>query len=103
MSAEPHQVIELPSQFVQVQLNGLKSIVDNHRQDNQLVKFDASEVERVDGAAVQFLLAVSQLQLQMQGAMVVNANEVMLNAFNDMGVVDLIKTDSVANPPVGAA
>ena len=95
MSAEQLQTIELPAHFVQVQLNGLKTLVGNHQQDNHRVQFDASEVERIDGAAVQFLVVLSQLQSQAgeQGALVVNANETMTNAFNDMGVVELIKFD----------
>lgn len=108
MSTEQLQIIELPSHFIQVQLGGLKAIVDNHRQDNCRVQFDATEVERIDGAAVQFLISISQLQAQADKqdvvvVVVVNANEIITNALNDMGVANLIKTDGIANAQAEAA
>ena len=90
------KLIKLPSRFIQVQLNGLKEIVEHHRENGEIVQFDASEVERVDGAAVQFLLAVSQLQSQNADAnsLIININDVLHNALSTMGVIDMISTDS---------
>jgi len=96
MSADSVQVVELPSQFAQVQLSGLKDIVDHHRADGNSVQFNAAEVERMDGAAVQFLLAVSQLQSASSiSPLVLNSNEIVQVAFADMGVIDMITTDNV--------
>ena len=90
------KLIKLPNRFIQVQLNGLKEIVEHHRENSEIVQFDASEVERVDGAAVQFLLAVSQLQSQNADAnsLIININDVLHNALSTMGVIDMISTDS---------
>lgn len=90
------QVVDLPSHFSQVQLAGLKTLVDHHVEDGHPVQFNAGELERIDGAAVQFLLAISKLQSKSDEgtAIVVNTNEVLINALNDMGVMDLIKCES---------
>ena len=97
MSESNVKIIKLPGHFAQVQLSGLKDLVEHHRDAGEVMQFDADEVERVDGAAVQFLLAVSQLQAQNTADLpiIINMNEVLNNAFDDMGVVDLIKTDLV--------
>ena len=95
MSKPEMKLIKLPVRFVQVQLSGLKEIVEHHRENGAIVQFDSDEVERVDGAAVQFLLGVSQLQSQNVSTdpLIKNINEVLNNAFVDMGVIDLISTD----------
>lgn len=88
-------VIELPGQFAQVQLAALKEIVDHRLEGGAAIQFDASALERIDGAAVQFLLSVSKTQTATDAApLVVNANEVLLNALTDMDVVDRISTVS---------
>ncbi|MFK7995648.1 MAG: hypothetical protein AB8B87_16040 [Granulosicoccus sp.] len=95
MSGVEPQIVELPSHFSQVQLTGLKAIVDHHIVDGHSVQFDAKELERIDGAAVQFLLAISMLKLvaDSPGAVVINSNEVLTKALIDMGVSDLIQTE----------
>ena len=95
------KLIKLPGRFVQVQLSGLKEVVEHHRENGEIVQFDSSEVEQVDGAAVQFLLAVSQLQSQNANAspLINSINEVLHNALVDMGVIDLISTDSELTTP----
>lgn len=87
-------VIPLPNHFVQLQLGGLKEIVDHHLGDENSggVQFDASELERMDGAAAQFLYAVSRLQGDAgPDPLVVNANEIVFNALTDMGLIDRLK------------
>lgn len=95
MTSQDVELIKLPAIFSQVQLSGLKEIVDHHHQNGHHVEFDTSEVDRIDGAAVQFLLAISKYQLMAENPTVVmkNANEVVLNAFDDMGVKDLVFPD----------
>lgn len=94
MSNGSLQLIQLPDRFIQVQLGALKQIVNHHREDGVVVQFDAQELDRIDGAAVQFLLAVARLQgTNTQEALVINANDVMYEALSDMGVEDLITTD----------
>ncbi|MFK7862343.1 MAG: STAS domain-containing protein [Granulosicoccus sp.] len=95
MSSGVVQVVELPSHFSQVQLAGLKAIVDHHVVDGEIVQFDAQNLERIDGAAVQFLLALSLKQAAADEpvTVVVNSNEVLTNALDDMGMSDLIKTE----------
>lgn len=91
MSDSNSNIIPLPGQFVQVQLGALKDIVNHLKDDNNVVQFDAQAVERVDGAGVQFLLAVSRLQGDDTGmALVINANDVLQTALRDMGVDELI-------------
>ena len=101
MSTLEMKLIKLPGRFVQVQLSGLKEVVEHHRENGEIVQFDSKEVERVDGAAVQFLLGVSQLQSQNANAnpLISNINEVLHNAFVDMGVIDLISTDAEQPTP----
>lgn len=96
MSCEGTQVIELPSHFSQVQLAGLKDVIDHHCENGHPIRFDASALDRIDGAAVQFLLAVSNMQSAANNsdALVINTNEVLNKALKDMGMSDLIKTDS---------
>lgn len=91
MSEAHLKIIPLPSQFVQVQLGALKDIVNHVREDSGRVQFDAEAVERIDGAGVQFLLAVSRLQGD-EGTMplVINANNVLQSALQEMGVNELI-------------
>ncbi|MFK8079974.1 MAG: STAS domain-containing protein [Granulosicoccus sp.] len=100
MSGAEVKIVELPGHFSQVQLAGLKTIVDHHVVDGHAIQFDATEMDRIDGAAVQFLLSVSAMQkaADNHGVMVVNSNQVLKNALNDMGVADLIKIDSVDTP-----
>ena len=95
------KLVKLPGRFVQVQLSGLKEVVEHHRENGEIVQFDSNEVEQVDGAAVQFLLAVSQLQSQNANAspLINNINEVLHNALVDMDVIDLISTDSELTTP----
>lgn len=93
MSAQELEVITLPSHFSQAQLCGLKELVDHKLEDGHQLQFDAADIEKVDGAAVQFLLASAQVIENTGRAqpLVVNANQVLTNAFDDMGVLDLIK------------
>lgn len=99
MSGGDVQVVDLPSHFSQVQLAGLKDVVDHHVENGHPVQFNAGDLDRIDGSAVQFLLAVSirQSTAEESGPVVINANEVLAKALNDMGVSDLIKTDSNDN------
>jgi len=97
MSAANAQTVELPSHFTQPQLGGLKDIVNHHRENGHTVRFDAKEVERIDGAAVQFMVAVSALQgVSDNQPMLVDLNEVVLKAFDDMGVHEHISIDPSA-------
>ncbi|MFK7891303.1 MAG: STAS domain-containing protein [Granulosicoccus sp.] len=87
MSEGQLEVVTLPGQFLQVQLGALKDIVDHLREDGSLVQFDAAGVERIDGAAVQFLLAVSKAQKNDEKQILVtNANKVLGDAVADMGL-----------------
>lgn len=97
MSVTNVKLVQLPSHFAQVQLGGLKDVVDHHIANDEQVQFDAEEVDRIDGAAVQFLLAVSRLQKKdaIATPLLINMNDVLKNAFDDMGVLELINTDSV--------
>lgn len=84
-------VIPLPNHFVQLQLGALKEIVDHHLGDDNSggVQFDASELVRMDGAAAQFLCAVSRMQAgEGPEPLVINANEIVFNALTDMGLID---------------
>lgn len=91
MSDSNPKIIPLPGQFVQVQLGALKDIVNHLKDDSNEVQFDAQAVERVDGAGVQFLLAVARLQGDQAAIpLVINANEVLQTALQDMGVNELI-------------
>jgi len=105
MSGGEVQVVQLPSHFSQVQLSGLKTIVDHHVDDGHQVQFDAIDLERIDGAAVQFLLALSALPsaVPKSGVLVVNANETLTAALDDMGVAELIKTESDKQDKPGTA
>ena len=95
MSSETVEMVALPSLFAQVQLSGLKDIVDHHRANGHEVQFDASALERIDGAAVQFLVAVSQLQDTVQDKpLILNSNEVLQAALDDMGVAELVGATS---------
>lgn len=88
-------MVELPSHFTQPQLVGLKDVVNHHRENGHVVRFDAREVERIDGAAVQFIVAVSKLQSETQNQpLVVNPNDVVLKALDDMGVHEQISVDA---------
>ena len=90
MSESQTSAIELPSQFAQVQLSALKELVDHQHEGGATVQFDGSALERIDGAAVQFLLSVSKAQASEQAPLVINANEVLLSALDDMGMVEKI-------------
>lgn len=95
MSESATGAIELPGQFAQVQLAGLKELVDHRRDGGAVIQFDAHALERIDGAAVQFLLSVSNMQSGNDSSpLVINANEVLLSALADMGVADKITTVS---------
>jgi len=97
MSAANAETVELPSHFTQPQLAGLKDIVNHHRENGNMVRFDAKEVERIDGAAVQFMVAVSAVQSDSDNQpMLVDLNEVVLKAFDDMGVHEYISIDPSA-------
>lgn len=92
MSAENICTVMLPAMFTQMQLSGLKEIVNHHQDNGDIVQLDASDVERIDGAAVQFLLAVGKLQEQHDHSreLVVNTGDVVSNALNDMGLGDSV-------------
>jgi ABC-type transporter Mla MlaB component len=93
MSKPDEGAIDLPGHFSQVQLAGLKELVDHHKEGGSVIQFDASALERIDGAAVQFLLSVSKTQAGGDAAaLVINANEVLISALSDMGVSDRITT-----------
>ena len=103
MSTAVTQMVELPSHFTQPQLGGLKDIVNHHRDNGHLVRFDAREVERVDGAAVQFMVAVSKLQSEADSQpLVVNPNEVVLKALDDMGVQEYVSMEAAEMQSVKA-
>jgi len=84
--------VKLPSYFVQLQLSALKQTVHEHMENGDRVQFESAEVERVDGAAVQFLLAVHQLQSANDSSepLMLDHNDVLVKACCDMGVGDLI-------------
>ena len=92
MTTPEVKIVQLPGHFIQVQLGGLKQIVDHHRENDARVRFDASDVERMDGAAVQFLLAVNQLQAGADsvGPLIQNANDVLAKAIDDLGVSEFL-------------
>ena len=89
------QTVELPIHFTQPQLGGLKDIVNHHRENGHVVQFDARDVERVDGAAVQFMVAVSKLQSEANNQpLLFNPNDVVLKALDDMGVHEHVSIDA---------
>ena len=95
MSNVSSQTVELPSHFTQPQLGGLKDIVNHHRDNGHVVRFDAQEVERVDGAAVQFMVAVSKLQSEANNQpLLFNPNDVVLKALDDMGVHEHVSIET---------
>ena len=94
MSDKAIKLIPLPGQFVQVQLGALKEIVNHQYEDGGVVQFDAHELERMDGSAAQFLLAVTKAQESDGPALVINANEILTNALTDMGLNDLISIEA---------
>lgn len=96
MSTVTAQTVQLPAHFTQPQLSGLKDVVNHHRENGHVVRFDAQEVERMDGAAVQFMLAVCKLQSDAENQpLVVNPNEVVLKALDDMGVHEHVSLGDV--------
>ena len=98
MSAMGLKVIDLPAHFAQVQLAGLKDTVEHHRENGCGVQFNAAEVERVDGAAIQFLVAVEKLQQQdsEKQLTLVNTNEVLHKAMVDMDAHERVNHDSTS-------
>ncbi len=104
MSAVTVQTVQLPGHFTQPQLSGLKDVVNHHRENGHVVRFDAQEVERIDGVAVQFIVAVSKLQSKIEDQpLVVNPNEVVLKALDDMGVHQHVSMDDVEIGSAGAS
>lgn len=96
MSGVTAQMVQLPSHFTQPQLSGLKDLVNHHRANGHVVRFDAKEVERIDGVAVQFMVAVSKLQSNIEDLpLLLNPNEVVLKALDDMGVHQQVSMDDV--------
>lgn len=96
MSTDNIKLVQLPSIFSQVQLSGLKEVVDHHLENGHRVEFDSADVDRIDGAAVQFLVAISKFQSSVDNPsqLMKNTNDVVINALDDMGVKDLIVPDS---------
>ncbi|MFK7856187.1 MAG: STAS domain-containing protein, partial [Granulosicoccus sp.] len=78
MSDSKVGAIELPGQFAQVQLTALKELVNHQQEGGAVVQFDACALERIDGAAVQFLLSVSKTQTaNAETPLIINANEIL--------------------------
>lgn len=103
MSTVELQLVDLPGHFVQVQLTGLKDIVDHHHANGHRVQFNAANVDRIDGAAIQFLVAVCALQSDTKEDIpaVINTNEILCNAVEDLGVCAHVnfQVKSIENTP----
>lgn len=82
------QTIYLPTDFTQRNLGDLKLAIDACYESNEAVQLDASELECVDGSALQFLTAFSlSVKEHVSGTrLLVNENSVLIDAAKDFGL-----------------
>ena len=85
MSETVVETIALPAKISQLQLVELKTYVDSFLNDGQMVKFDASLLQSADGALLQFLLVFAKSH-SAENPVILNANNVLLDALKDIGV-----------------
>lgn len=85
MSESSITILELPSEFVQPALSELKTQIDKNFAGQSYVQLDASNVERIDSAALQFLVAFASCDLA-NVPCVLNVGEPLVVALMDIGV-----------------
>ena len=82
--SNPH-LLPLPGEFVQPALSELKAQIDEKFVGGFYVQLDASEVERIDSAALQFLVAFANCDLA-HVPCIENMGEPLVVALADIGV-----------------
>ena len=92
---ENAQIIELPSVFNHAEVGSVMQQVSAEIDAGKTVTFNASGVERTDGAAVQFLIAVQHLgETSSSGTdatpLLIGCSDILMNAINDLGAEGLI-------------
>lgn len=85
MSESKPQVLQLPGEFLQPALSELKAQVDEKFSDGSYVQLDASNVERIDSAALQFLVAFAHCDFA-HVPCIANMKEALVVALGDIGV-----------------
>jgi len=85
MSEAVVETIALPAAISRLQLIELKTYVDGFLIKGKIVKFDASMLQKVDGALLQFLLVYVR-SYPAENPVVFNATSELLDALNDIGV-----------------
>ena len=83
--SKPH-LLSLPGEFVQPALSELKAQVDEKFASKCYVQLDASMVERIDSAALQFLVAFASCDLA-HVPCIANMGEPLEIALGDIGVL----------------
>ncbi len=90
-SNEADSVIPLPEEFVLSSLSELKAAIDGFIENKPTLSLDGSKVDRVDGAALQFLwqchsfCAAKELPFEFR-----NPSETICEALADLGMQKLL-------------
>ena len=92
---ENAQIIELPSVFNHAEVGSVMQQVSAEIDAGKTVTFNASGVERTDGAAVQLLIACQhhrETSSSSSGAepLIIDCSNVLRNAIIDMGAIEFI-------------